>query len=98
MRRGGSQVDTARTTGYATSTPDFSMSLPSQYRPSPRSGVRPRTRVLAAVVANGLSSEVRTFANLLAERDGTYDPLVLCHAEPNPHPKDVGAADDFERI
>jgi glycosyltransferase involved in cell wall biosynthesis len=50
------------------------------------------------VVANGFSSEVRTFANLLAERDGTYDPLVLCHVEPDPHPKDSGAADDFERV
>jgi glycosyltransferase involved in cell wall biosynthesis len=49
-------------------------------------------------VANGFSSEVRTFANLLAERDGAYDPLVLCHVDPNPHPKDAGAADDFERV
>jgi glycosyltransferase involved in cell wall biosynthesis len=55
-------------------------------------------RVLAVVVANGFSSEVSTFANLLRERDGAYDPLVLFHAEPNPHQKDEGAADEFERV
>jgi glycosyltransferase involved in cell wall biosynthesis len=65
---------------------------------SPPSGVRPRTRVLGVVLANGFSSEVRTFANLLAERDHTYDPLVLCHVDTSPHPKDAGAADDFERV
>jgi glycosyltransferase involved in cell wall biosynthesis len=74
------------------------MSLQEQARHSPPSGVRSHTRVLGVVVANGFSSEARTFANLLSECDGAYDPLVLCHVDSNPHPKDAGAADDFERV
>jgi glycosyltransferase involved in cell wall biosynthesis len=55
-------------------------------------------RLLGVVIANGFFSEVRDFANLLAERAGSYDPLVLFHSDPNPHPKDRGAAEDFERL
>jgi glycosyltransferase involved in cell wall biosynthesis len=55
-------------------------------------------RLLGVVIANGFFSEVRDFANLLAERGTSYDPLVLFHSEPKPHPKDQGAAEDFERL
>jgi glycosyltransferase involved in cell wall biosynthesis len=55
-------------------------------------------RLLGVVIANGFFSEVRDFANLLAERGTSYDPLIFFHSGPNPHPKDVGAADDFERL
>jgi glycosyltransferase involved in cell wall biosynthesis len=55
-------------------------------------------RLLGVVIANGFFSEVRDFANLLAERGSSYDPLVLFHSDPNPHPKDRGAAEDFELL
>ena len=53
-------------------------------------------KFIAVVIANGFSSEVRAFANILAERDNTYEPLVLCHVQRNPHSKDRGSADEFE--
>jgi glycosyltransferase involved in cell wall biosynthesis len=55
-------------------------------------------QLLGVVIANGFFSEVRDFANLLAERGTAYDPLVLFHSGPNPHPKDRGAAEDFEKL
>src|SRR5258708_5280699 len=55
-------------------------------------------RLLGVVIANGFFSEVRDFANLLAERGISYDPLVLFHKQPNPHDKDRGAAEEFERL
>ncbi len=54
-------------------------------------------KLLGVVIANGFSPEARVFASLLRERKGRYQSLVLHHDPPNPHPKDAGAPDDFER-
>jgi hypothetical protein len=54
-------------------------------------------RLLGVVIANGYSSEVRDFANIVAERGSWYDPLILFHEHANPHEKDRGAADELSR-
>jgi glycosyltransferase involved in cell wall biosynthesis len=54
-------------------------------------------RLLGVVIANGYSSEVRDFANIVAERGSWYEPLILFHEHANPHEKDRGAADEFEQ-